>query len=412
MTILEMKDKKGLLLEEVRTMTGEVQKEMRQLNEDEDSKVKDKLAEIGNLNKEIREAEEANAKEILENKEVVKMTTKERKMSKFSLSQAIRQTIEGGRYTDEVMQVLERGRENLSESNNPLGGHFALPFNYRAAGQEASTDAGGGYTVATEQWDLLTPLSNQLVTVQAGAQLHTDVRGDVAINQMTAPTVGWQVETGSAAGTDSTFSQTTYSPKRMTCYVDISRQLINQSSFAVDQIIQQELLKQVAVKLEGALFAEANVTNAANSIMTTLSSISGSVSYANMVALETGLANANNLMGNIKYITNAAGYGKLKGSVKVSSTDSVMLAQDGMVNGYDVKVTNSIPSTFGAANNEAGIILADWSDLHLFNWGGAADITVDTVTRAIYGQVRLVVNSYWDAGFFRSTSKQVGSFGL
>ena len=387
MTILEMKDKRGSILEAVSTMISTAELKVRKMTEDEETEVNSQLEEVKKLDKEIRTAEEAN-KEKGDYKSINIITKKtEKKMEKFSIG-----------------KLLKR---NMIEGRN----EFAVPVGeYRAVGQEATTDAGGGYTVETEIWDLVKPLTNALVTVQAGAQIHTGLQGDIAIDTMTAPTLGWTTETGSASGTSTTFSQNTFSPKRLTATLDISKQLLNQSVFAVDQIIEQEMVRQVAVKLEGALFASESVTNAAASIMLTVTDNSGSISYPKMVDLETLLAAGNNLFGSIKYITNAAAYGIAKSTLITATYGEQFIARDGVMNGYPLMVTNSIPSTFGGGA-EAGIILADWSDLHLYNFGNV-DVIMDPYTQAASGKIRLVLNSYWDAGFHRTTSRKVGSISL
>lgn len=392
MTILELTDKKAILLEEVRTKVSAIQLEKRKLNETEDNEVETMLAEVEDLNKQIAEAEEARDNETDKFKTVNIITkNKEEKMEKkFSIGELVQRNLNSGNYRFDV-PVAER--------------------EFRAEGQSATTDAGGGYTVETEIWDLVKPLTNNLVTVAAGAKVHTGLQGDVAIDTMNSPSLAWAEETGSATATSTTFSQATFTPHRLTATLDISQQLINQSVFAVDQIIEQEMVRQVAQKLEGALFSEANVSNAANSIMTSLSDISGSVTYANMIALETYLANANNLFGAVKYITNSAGIGKLKSTVRVSSTDSRFMLEGDMLNGYPILQTNAIKSTYGAGNDEAAVILADWNDLNIYNFG-QVNVLVDPYTQAANGKIRLVLQSFWDAGFHRSTSKQVGSFGL
>jgi hypothetical protein len=49
------------------------------------------------------------------------------------------------------------------------------------------------------------------------------------------------------------------------------------------------------------------------------------------------------------------------------------------------------------------IILANWSDLIIGQWGGF-DLIVDPYSVAKEGKVRLVINTYWDAKFRRSAS--------
>lgn len=60
------------------------------------------------------------------------------------------------------------------------------------------------------------------------------------------------------------------------------------------------------------------------------------------------------------------------------------------------------------AADEYGIILANWSDFLIMQWG-ALDLTYDPYTQAGDGAVRFVINAYFDMGKRRNESFILGS---
>jgi hypothetical protein len=78
------------------------------------------------------------------------------------------------------------------------------------------------------------------------------------------------------------------------------------------------------------------------------------------------------------------------------------LLEDGNMNGYPVLVTNSASHTCGAGSSGNLLTFGNWNDLCITQWGGY-DITVDPYTVASEGQVRIVINCYFDAKGLRGT---------
>ena len=60
------------------------------------------------------------------------------------------------------------------------------------------------------------------------------------------------------------------------------------------------------------------------------------------------------------------------------------------------------------SSDEEGIIFGNWADFVIGQWG-ALDITVDPYTKAADGEVRLVINAFFDAKPRRKESFVVGS---
>ena len=82
-----------------------------------------------------------------------------------------------------------------------------------------------------------------------------------------------------------------------------------------------------------------------------------------------------------------------------------MVYENGMVDGVKAYDT----SNMGTTSSDKAFIVGDWSNLAIGNWGGI-DIVVDPYTVAIAGQIRLVVNTFFDAKKLRSNAFAVGTY--
>ena len=101
--------------------------------------------------------------------------------------------------------------------------------------------------------------------------------------------------------------------------------------------------------------------------------------------MEANLENAN-VRGDIKFIVSPSAKADLKTTVK-GTTDNFLM-EGNELNGYPVICTSAVAGK--------GVIMANWSDLVIGQWGGI-DLVVDPYTQAANGKVRLVINAYFDA---------------
>ena len=108
------------------------------------------------------------------------------------------------------------------------------------------------------------------------------------------------------------------------------------------------------------------------------------ITYDNVLALESDVEAANGY--NFIFVANPRVKYALKGTQMASGLQMVYNA--GEIDGYKAIVSNSVV--------EGGLVCLDPRDLAVAQWGGV-EITVDNVSRAIFGEVRLVVNAYFDA---------------
>lgn len=231
-------------------------------------------------------------------------------------------------------------------------------------------------------------LRNESSVMQAGARMMPGLVGNVAIPKKTAAaTAGWIATEGNPASeSEATFGTVSLSPKTVGAFTDVTRQLILQSTPAVEALIRDDLTQALALAIDkGALEGSAGSGQPRGVLNTSgvnkPSSFAAAVpTFAEMVELETMVAADNALFGNLAYITDASTYGGLKTKSKDSGSGMFVL-ENGEANGY--RVIRSQQATAG------NVYFGNWADCLIGMWGGL-DLTVDPYTASSSGTVRIV----------------------
>ena len=263
------------------------------------------------------------------------------------------------------------------------------PHHVRALTAGTSTD--GAELVATDlmSMNFIDVLRNRLVVMAAGAVMLDDLSGDVAIPRKTSGMAGGWISTegGNAANSEPQFDQVTLTPKTVAGYADFSRNLLLQSSLAIEALVRMDQAAGIATTIDLACLygsgASGQPTGVANTsgINAPTSFAAADPTYAEVVALETAVAVDNADLGSLAYITDAAMRGAFKGTEKASGTAQFVWEQGGTVNGYPCMITNQV--------TDGDVFFGNWSDLLVGAWGGL-DVLVDPYTNSLSGTIRVV----------------------
>lgn len=307
----------------------------------------------------------------------------------FNILRAISDYVNGYKFDEVTQEVINRGKEEFRSAQLDATGQITLPsFNQR--GFTAGTATAGQELVAEDKWAPIGALRNNLVLVKAGAKIMTGLTGTVSVPKISGTAVDWALENGTATESSGVTSEITMAPFRLTAYVDVSKLLLNQTSFDAQRLLIDDINKAVAVKLESSILdATAAGSTRPAGVLNGVSTTSGTTSFATIVGMEGTVNTSNALTGNLAYITHPTLKSTLKTTQKASGTGFIMENEN--VNGYPVFVTAAMP----ASGNAKAIIFGDWSNLVIGQWGNT-DITIDPYSQSISGKVRLVVNTYWN----------------
>lgn len=276
----------------------------------------------------------------------------------------------------------------------------------------------GGVMVETVNRGLLGDLYNNTVLESNGALVLQGLRGNVDLPRYTKGANPAKKTENEAAGESSpTFDALSLSPNRLAVFMDISDQLLMQSSEMLEAFIGRELTSQFADVKELAFF-HGGGTNEPVGIAGTsgIGSVVGATNgaapdWSDMIDLETAVAIVNAASGNLAYLTNAKVRGKLKKTLVASSTDSSMIwdrrTPDAPINGYQALISNAISSTTTKGTSGAtlsAMFFGNVNDFVIGYWGGLMLEMVRDTTGAKAGLRTLVANTYYDAGVLRPKS--------
>lgn len=360
--ILELKEQISALNARSNELIDLAKNETRDLTEEENSEISEIRTKIENAKEEISqiEKEEQRKAEELRNKKT--NISGERKMKKeISLVKEIRNAID-----ENKKSVIVSAETRAVQVTGEGGVHDEV--------------------VETEITGILEPLYANSVLTKLGARWYSGLpQGDVQIPVMGKSTVKWEGETDEADATGNTFTTVKLAPKRLSAYVDISKQLIYQDTIGVEAAIRRDLVNALNDKLEATLFGSAAGTTEQpaglfyNAVETNVDDFAGLCQFE--AAVE-----AQNVYGNMKYVMSPSAKATFRGMIKGTNATG-MVYEAGEMDGVETYVTTNVASK--------KFVYGDFSNLVIGSWGNI-EITVDPYTQATKGCIRLVINAYFD----------------
>ena len=323
---------------------------------------------------------------------------------KFSIVKFIREAAEG-KLTGLEAEVAEMGAKEYERLGFSKKG-FVIPTAVlrASAGQNATTNADGGYMKEEAAPAYLDGLKDRLVVSKLGAKILNGLVGTIPFVSAGAITSAWKAEGDTASVSKATFAKVSLTPHRNATVAAFSKDLLRQTSLDVEEIVMGLILDSHAALIEQACIAGSGSSNQPTGILATsgigdvaLGTNGDVINWAAVVALETAINAENANRGKLGYLTNAKVIGQMKTNERAANTARFILDFDGKVNGYPIEWTNLVPSnlTKGTSTNKcSALIFGNFEDLYIGHWGGI-DIVVDPYTLAANGDVRIVLNS-WD----------------
>lgn len=387
----------------IKTKLEELQAELDALNAQlnpKDEETKNESVEDENKEEEVKptdtDKEEKNYGEEAEKEDLEeeKNNRNSNTMKKnFSLLKTIR-SIANNQPVDSLNNaVLSAGANEMRKAGLNYVGQIQLPAESRAA---ITVEVEGEDVVATDLMDVVKPLQAMNVMVQAGAKYITGLVGDVQYPIMSNASCTWEGETAKAKEGAVTFTNVKLSPKRLTTIVPISKQFLLQDGVGAEAAIREEIVNAINAKLEATILgSEAGTATMPGGIFA--GELTTSITdFKGLCDLEAGLEDAN-VYGELKYIVSPKAKAALRNMAK-STKSTQLVFENGEIDGTPALCTSHLKDKKIAFGDFSQYIIAQWGNL---------DITVDNVTLAGEGQIRLVVNAYFDAKPLRDVAIKV-----
>lgn len=390
MNSVELRDKKAGLKSEAYEILDRCKTEIRDLTPEEADKIENIKDTIKEINNELRTIEESLSS--------TNNTIKSNKiMKEFRLIQTINEIANNRNLSDAASAVVDAGKEEMRKAGLSYGGQIQLPVSELRT--VISVQNEGEDVVETEITNILEPLRAKNVLMQAGARYLGGLVGDVQVPIMAGGNVTWEGETAPASDGAGSFSNIKLQPKRLTCYVDVSKQFLVQDSLDAENMIKNDIINAVNSKLEATILgSEAGTSTKPQGIFYSASALDTISDFAGLCNMEADVEDAN-INGECAYVMSNKAKAAFRNMPKSTKTTQLVM-EGGQIDGTNVYNTSHVEGK--------NVAYGDFSNLVIGQWG-AIDLTVDPYTKAADGQVRLVVNSYFDAKVLRDGAIKVAT---
>lgn len=357
---------------EVREMTEDEEKEFNSLKEQIDNK----KTELKELEDKLSEYERMCPKE-----EEVKECEKEEKNQR----------------NKSMKKSLVKELRNAIDNN-------IKTITVNAETRAMQVTGGGGVhdsVVETEIDGILEPLYANSVLSQLGARWYTGLpKGDFQVPIMGKGSVGWEGEIAAAQATGNIFTTKKLSPKRLTAYVDISKQLLVQDTIGVEAAIRRDIVNALNDKLQATILGVEDKTDVKPAGIFYGVSETTINNYKDLCKFEAGLDDAN-INGEKKYLIGNTAKATFRSMVK-GNNNTGMVLEANQIDGTPMINTSSVATNKFAYGDFNYLAIGSWGDL---------DITIDQYTQAVNGCIRLVINAFFDAVILRPEAFKFGTVG-
>jgi HK97 family phage major capsid protein len=274
----------------------------------------------------------------------------------------------------------------------------------------AGSSTAGGNFIATEKIGFFDALYAKTVLPQLGAVKLEGLAANTDLTGFSAGvTAGWATEVADASSGDPTTASRSISPKRLTAYVDLSKQLLLQNNFSIQQYTTNSFLKAFAVAIEAAAINGSGSSGQPTGLLGTagigsvaIGTNGGAPTLAKILELIQVVESANAGM-NGKFLVNPKVVAKLKQTVIDSGSGAMIMpymsyfmGQPEQIAGKETYSTSNVPSSLVKGTSGSvcsAIIYGDWENLVVGQYGGI-DLVVDPASQAIGGKTRIVMNQY------------------
>ena len=300
-------------------------------------------------------------------------------------------------FVRELSQEVERSGVKRSSEKS-----FLVPYSVfnRATYQTSGATTGGNLVEASlDSNSFIESLRNSTLMVGMGVTTLPGLVGDVNIPRRSANSSAYWLSSQTTAITqsESTFDQISLSPSTVGALSKFSRQTLLQATPGIEELVRTDLLSTIMEAIDLAVLNGSGSSGQPTGLLqASIGSVAGgtngaAITLENMIKLEEEVLidNAGSNGSTMGYVTNAKVLSALKQLRSSSGAGDFLWNSDlaargrgatpGTVNGYQIGVTNQVPSnlTKGSTSGSCSAVLfGDFSQAILATWGNGVEIAV------------------------------------
>jgi HK97 family phage major capsid protein len=418
MNLRELREKRAAALAKAKSITDKARTESRSLSPEEKTQYDNLIGEIDVLKEDIVRAErqeEIDAEIAGQTAPITNThnTQEARDLAKYSILKAVRSALpanKGGVELDGIEKEMHQQAVNEARAAGKSVEGIGIPqmlLERRDNSMTQPVQPEDGSAVREREplrpvIDLLRPRTPLRAL---GAQFLTGLVGNVPVPTMTAGAVAtWKSEIEELDKSNQKFSSTEMTPHRLGTLAIRSLQFLAQTAPSVEAMLRTDIENAIVEALEYAAINGSGTDNQPLGILNTSgvnifdTGANGSApSRALLVGLQALVEDQNVRMDSPGFLINVLTKATLL-NTKIDAGSGLFLMGDaGTLLGEQVGVTSLMPKNLakGTGTNLSAAVYGNWRDLLIGQWGGL-DITVDPYTLATKGQVRIIIQSFFD----------------
>jgi HK97 family phage major capsid protein len=234
-------------------------------------------------------------------------------------------------------------------------------------------------------------MRNSLLARKLGVRVLSGLSGNITIPKYaTGTTSGWVAEGSALTPSDMTFDAVTLAPKHAGGITEMSRQMLQQSSPDIEQLVRNDLSAMLAQAIDSALI-KGGGANEPTGVLGTVgvqTANLATLSWDNVLLMLQKLDLVNATAANIVASTKVKS--KLMGTLKAAGIAGYLMA-DGRMADLPVYFSNQVAEKTGAPN-KGRLIAGDWSQVMLGIWS-EIDILVNPFSEAAYTKGNVLVRA-------------------
>lgn len=328
-----------------------------------------------------------------EKEKVAKRNITKTMNKEFSLLKAIRSVVNREQMPATEAAVIAEGQKAMRAAGISAVSPIVLPGETRTVavntieGHDDVQGVNGVHddVIETDFQSLLEPLYANSVLADAGVTFLRNLVNDIQVPIMDKQSVGWAGEIDAAAKTTAAFSSKRMSPRRLSAYTDISRQLLIQNDGSIEAAIRRDIVNALTDRLEATVLGKVAGDEVKPAGIGYGKSATLVDDYTKMCNFEATLE-ATNISGEPKYILSPTAKAAFR-AMPQSSKATRLVMENGEIDGTPcLSTTNVAPNEF---------YYGFWNSVIVGQWSGV-EIIVDDISQAVNGCVRLVINAYFD----------------
>ncbi|KHL57074.1 phage major capsid protein [Xanthomonas cannabis] len=381
-TLKEIREARAAKVAEARALVTTAEQANRQLTTDEQGKFANLQTEITALESDEQRQQFLDDAERRSQARPVHTPNGSDTETRVNLLSVVRAGMEGRSLTGAEAEM----HAELERRHGPArNGGILVPLS--AFERRANTTATAPELVANQHRadQYIGPLRDSLLVRSLGVRTLTGLTGNVSIPKAGAGlTAGWVTEGQALPESQMDFDSVTLTPKHVGGITEMSRQLIQQSSPAIEDLVRDDLSFAVASAIDRAIIAGTGANGQPLGIINRAGVQKDTIptTWADVLAIEQLLAAIN--VNPTGWYTSPDVLSALRGILKAPTAGSDYIATASRIGELAVAVSNASPA------NTA--ILGDWSQVLLGQWG-AVEILVNPYAETPYRRGGVLVRA-------------------